>query len=192
MKIKIKYHNQNCKIEQHGNWCDLKSSETITLKGITKHISYNCDSSSIKVGKSENKFCINQTTPSIPKETFEFDSKLISLGVSIQLPKYFEANVVPRSSLFLKKGIIMGNSVGIIDYLYSGNEDIWRFPTLSTRETKIEEGERICQFSIRPSMDAPIWTKIKWLFTNKIEFVEVEYLDNKNRGGFGHSGGYKQ
>ena len=185
MKIKIKYHNPKCKIEQFGNWIDLKSAETIKLKGLQRITSYIAEP--IVYGKSENEFCVTQTR-SVPKETIEFDSKLISLGISMQLPKYFEANIVPRSSLFLKKGLIMGNHFGIIDSSYSGNEDIWRFPGIATMETKIEEGERICQFSIRPSMNAPIWTKIKWLFTNKIEFVETDYLDNQNRGGFGSTG----
>lgn len=117
MKIKIKYHNQNCKIEQHGNWCDLKSAETIEFKGLLRKIYYTGDSSII--GKSENTVLL-QSNNSNPIEKIEFDYKLISLGVSMKLPKYFEANIVPRSSLFLKKGILQGNSYGIIDCVPKG------------------------------------------------------------------------
>lgn len=41
------------------------------------------------------------------------DFKLISLGVSMKLPKGYEAHIVPRSSTFKNWGIIMTNSVGI-------------------------------------------------------------------------------
>lgn len=68
---------------------------------------------------------------------------------------------------------------------YCGNNDIWKFPAIAFRDTIINEGDKICQFRIQPSQKASIWTKIKWLFTNKIEFVEVENLQNANRGGFG-------
>ena len=48
----------------------------------------------------------------------EGDFKLISLGVSIKLPKGYEAIIVPRSSTFGRYGIIMTNSMGIIDESY--------------------------------------------------------------------------
>jgi dUTP pyrophosphatase len=35
-----------------------------------------------------------------------FQNKLISLGVSMRLPKYYQANIVPRSSLYLKYKLI--------------------------------------------------------------------------------------
>ena len=39
--------------------------------------------------------------------------KLISLGVSMELPKGYEAHIVPRSSTFKTWGIIQTNSMGI-------------------------------------------------------------------------------
>jgi dUTP pyrophosphatase len=71
---------------------------------------------------------------------------------------------------------------------YCGNNDIWGLPVIALRDTTIDEGDRICQFRIMPSQKASVWTKIKWLFTRKIEFVEVESLDNNDRGGFGSTG----
>lgn len=41
--------------------------------------------------------------------------KLIPLGVAMQLPKGYEAHVVPRSSTFKNYGIIQTNHMGIID-----------------------------------------------------------------------------
>ena len=42
------------------------------------------------------------------------EDKLISLGVSMELPKGYEAHVVPRSSTYKNFGIILANSVGFM------------------------------------------------------------------------------
>ena len=101
--------------------------------------------------------------------------KLISLGVSMKLPEGYEAHVVPRSSTFKKWGIIQVNSIGIIDNSYSGDQDIWMCPVLAMKDTIIYEGDRICQFRIVKKQP-------------EVEFIEVEKLDDKNRGGFGSTG----
>lgn len=101
--------------------------------------------------------------------------KLISLGVAMELPKGYEAHIVPRSSTFKNFGVIQTNHCGIIDESYCSNEDIWKFPALATRDTEININDRICQFRI-----------IKHQPT--IEFREVEDLDNETRGGFGSTG----
>ncbi len=54
--------------------------------------------------------------------------KMIPLGVSMQLPKGYEALVVPRSSTFKNFGIISANSIGVIDNSYCGDDDEWQFP----------------------------------------------------------------
>lgn len=40
---------------------------------------------------------------------------VISLGISMELPKGFEAILAPRSSTFKNWGILLCNSIGIID-----------------------------------------------------------------------------
>lgn len=101
--------------------------------------------------------------------------KLISLGVSMKLPRGYEAHVVPRSSTFKNFGIIMTNSTGIIDNSYSGTNDIWRFPALAMRDTIIHKNDRICQFRIMKKQ-------------SPISFVERNALDSNDRGGFGATG----
>ena len=71
---------------------------------------------------------------------------------------------------------------------YSGNDDIWKFGAIAIEKTLINEGDRICQFEIRPSMNAPWYIKIKWIFDNKVKIIEVTNLNFKNRGGFGSTG----
>ena len=101
--------------------------------------------------------------------------KLIPLGVGMKLPEGYKANVYPRSSTFKNFGIIMTNSVGQIDNSYSGNNDEWKFPALAMRDTVIHKNDRICQFEIQ---------KIQ----PEIEFVEVDNLDDVDRGGLGSTG----
>lgn len=45
-------------------------------------------------------------------EMFEGDFRLISLGISMKLPKGYEAHVVPRSSTFKNWGILQTNHMG--------------------------------------------------------------------------------
>lgn len=101
--------------------------------------------------------------------------KYISLGISMELPKGYEAHVAPRSSTFKNFGIIQTNSVGVIDESYCGDNDIWKFPAYAIRDTKIEKGDRICQFRILEKM-------------KNINIVEVDKLGNKDRDGLGSTG----
>lgn len=101
--------------------------------------------------------------------------KLIPLGVAMELPRGYEAHVVPRSSTFKNFGIIQTNSTGIIDESYRGDNDQWFFPALAVRDTVINVNDRICQFRIVEHQP-------------KIEFIEVDELGNRDRGGHGSTG----
>jgi len=117
--------------------------------------------------------------------------ELLDLGIAMQLPKWYKAEIKPRSSTFAKFGIIQVNSVGEIDTNYSGQDDIWKMPVLninSDGETShIPKAFRVCQFTVKLREDAPWYMKIKDLFTS-YKFVKVKQLKNKNRGGFGSTG----
>lgn len=105
----------------------------------------------------------------------EGEFALIPLGVGMKLPDGYEAHIVPRSSTYKNYGIIQTNSCGIIDNLYSGNNDQWMMPVRAERNTVIELNDRICQFRIIEKQP-------------DINFIEVEYLDDSDRGGFGSTG----
>ena len=104
--------------------------------------------------------------------------KLIPLGVAMKLPEGFEAIVAPRSSTFKNFGIIMTNSIGIIDNSYSGNNDQWHFPAYALRDTKINKGDRICQFRIQRSINSEL----------NVNINVVERLEGVDRGGIGSTG----
>ena len=117
-----------------------------------------------------------------------FNNNLIGLGFAMEIPEGFKANLYPRSSTYKKWKIIFANSVGNIDSSYSGNDDERKASVIALGNTTIEVGDKIAQFEIVPSTKATMWQKLKWLFSSKIEFIEVECLEHHNRGGFGTSG----
>ena len=94
--------------------------------------------------------------------------RIISLGVSMELPEGYYAQIVPRSSTCKNYGIFMANSIGIIENNYCGDDDIWGFPAVAIRDTEIKKGTRICQF--------------------RLVKQEVDHLGKANRGGFGSTG----
>lgn len=104
--------------------------------------------------------------------------KIIPLGVSMKLPYGDFGIVVPRSSTCLKHGIMMANSVGIIEPDYCGDGDVWGFVAYAIRDTVIERGTRIAQFM--PAPFVPDW--------NTIIFEEVESMGCADRGGYGSTG----
>jgi dUTP pyrophosphatase len=99
----------------------------------------------------------------------------ISQGVSMQLPEGYEAIIAPRSSTYKRWGLLMTNSIGVVDNAYCGDDDDWKMPVLATRDIVIPKGARICQFRIQKEQP-------------DFDFVEVDHLEGKNRNGLGSSG----
>lgn len=100
---------------------------------------------------------------------------LVPLGVAMELPKGYEAHIVPRSSTYKNFGVIQANYCGVVDGSYCGDNDMWRMPVIAMRDTQIHVNDRICQFRIMKNQP-------------EILFEEVEHLEGKDRGGFGTTG----
>lgn len=121
------------------------------------------------------------------QEVFVEEGKraMIPLGVAMELPKGYEAHVVPRNSTFKTWGLLQTNSFGVIDTAYCGDNDMWHMPVwcLDGKETQINGvkgttvhiGDKICQFRIVEEMP-------------ELRFEKVEMLGNSDRGGFGSTG----
>jgi dUTP pyrophosphatase len=105
----------------------------------------------------------------------EGDTEIIPLGVQIKMPDGYEGLIAPRSSTFLRYGIIQANSIGIIENDYCGPNDDWGMVVWATRDVHIPRGTRIAQFRLLKSMDD----------------ISIEYVDAMpfpNRGGYGSTG----
>ena len=103
------------------------------------------------------------------------EMKFIDLGVSMELPEGYEAYIAPRSSTLKNFGVLCGNSFGIIDNSFCGDNDIWKFCAYAVRDTHIQKGDRICQFRIFEHQPAG-------------SFEETDHLEGTDRGGFGSTG----
>ena len=103
------------------------------------------------------------------------ERRLIPTGLYIALPAGYEAQVRPRSGLALKKGITVLNSPGTIDADYRGEIGVLLI-NLSNDVFVVNDGERIAQMVVARHEQG--------------EFVEVEELDETERGagGYGHTG----
>ena len=76
--------------------------------------------------------------------------KLVHTGLKVKLGKYEYLELVSRSSLPIKTGLIMPNGVGIIDSDYYNNKDnegeiMGQFYNISSHSVVISKGERIMQ-----------------------------------------------
>ncbi len=169
LKIKVKRLNKNIslpEVTKKGDWIDLRSSETLSLTAPQASVLKRHKLAGMEINHRD----------------VSFDYSAIPLGVAIKLPSGFEAVVASRSGTPSKFGIIVANSIGVIDQPYCGNKDEWKCPVLAIRDTVIHEGDRICQFRIQLSQKATFWQKLMWLISSGVEIVEVDSLSDTNRG----------
>jgi dUTP pyrophosphatase len=100
------------------------------------------------------------------------------LGIALEIPNGFVGLVFPRSSI-RKTRLQLSNSVGVIDSGYRGELQVTFnkiTTTLENQKNDYKVGDRVAQIMIIPHPS--------------IDFQEVEYLSNTQRGegGFGSTG----
>lgn len=100
------------------------------------------------------------------------DVVILHTGLAMELPEGTYGVLLPRSSTFRKTGLLMTNSVGIIDHDYCGEHDEWMAMMYATRDGYIELGADYLQFKVTSNMP-------------NIDIVEVKQLTNESRGGYG-------
>ncbi len=105
------------------------------------------------------------------------ESVLIGSGIAINIKDpNIVGIIVPRSGLGIKKGIVLANTMGVIDSDYQGEIKIGLF-NRSQNQYHVKPGERICQMLFMPVINA----------TLKLvpEFSNATY---RGSGGLGHTG----
>lgn len=100
---------------------------------------------------------------------------LIDTGIAVQMEPGVEAQIRPRSSLAVKRGLTVPNSPGTVDSTYRGEIKVGLI-NLGQHVQQIQKGERIAQMVFAPVLHA--------------EFVVVDEFDETERGegGFGSTG----
>ena len=103
------------------------------------------------------------------------DIRLIPTGLSVSIPKGYEAQIRPRSGLALRDGLGFVNSPGTIDADYRGEIAVIAI-NWGKKPLTIRRGDRIAQMVINR--------------VSKAIVEEVDELDptKRGKGGFGHSG----
>lgn len=114
--------------------------------------------------------CIDQPVTLAPGET-----KLISIGISMEIPVGYAGLVFARSGLASKRHLAPANKVGVIDCDYRGEFFVPLHNHGPIPQT-VEPGERIAQMILTPYLTA--------------NFVETESLSDtvRGEGGFGSTG----
>lgn len=104
------------------------------------------------------------------------ETVMVNAGVSMALPKGYEAQVRPRSGMAAKNSISIVNSPGTIDESYRGTICVILI-NLGKEIYRIKHGQRIAQMVIHKLPE--------------VEVVEVEELtpaQERNEAGFGSTG----
>jgi dUTP pyrophosphatase len=116
--------------------------------------------------------CLDQ-----PQTVFPGETALIPSGIAISIhDPGLVALLVPRSGLGIKHGIILANTIGVIDSDYQGEIGIGIINRGAVSYT-IEPGERICQMMFVP------------LTQVALELVaEFSKETDRGTGGFGSTG----
>ena len=103
------------------------------------------------------------------------ETALLNTGWAMEIPEGYVGLICPRRGLGTKKGLILSNTLGVIDSDYRGNVMVSIFNRSKEPQT-ISNLERVAQMLIMPVV--------------QVQFNEVEELSDTERGtgGFGHSG----
>ena len=102
--------------------------------------------------------------------------KLIPGNIIVKVPEGYMLMVASRSSTPKKKGLTPPHGLGIIDHDYCGSQDEIKIQVYNFTDNSVivRRGEKIAQ---------GVFIKI-----DKLEWEEVEEMEDKSRGGFGSTG----
>ncbi len=107
-------------------------------------------------------------------------ASLVATGIALHMgDPHMAALIVPRSGLGHKKGLVVGNLVGVIDADYQGPVmvSLWNRNAADTPPIVIEPGERIAQMLFVPILRPVFRTVEKFSATSR-----------RGGGGFGSTG----
>ena len=105
---------------------------------------------------------------------------LVPTGLVVEVPDGYFLAVVARSSLPMKKRLMVANGVGVVDSDYCGPGDEIKVEVYNfgSEPVSISAGERIAQGLVLPAV--------------RVEWEEVDAPRQNSRGGFGATGGYAE
>lgn len=165
------------------------------IKGTPFHMCSNCTAAFVHPGKFNlptvkfKKLHPDATTPKKAKEgDVAYDlfalhdedihpgtAQVVKTGIAIELPPYHEAQVRTRSSMPLKKDLVIANAPGTIDTGYRGDVGLI-LHNFGDEVQKVKKGDRLGQLLIMPKLHY------------KLEEVNELSSTERGIGGFGSTG----
>ena len=102
--------------------------------------------------------------------------RLVGTGLVIAVPNGYFLGIFARSSLPLKRGLMVANGVGVIDADYCGPADEIKIQVINVSDAPVTvaKGDRLAQGIVLPCP--------------QVEWQEVEEIAAATRGGFGSTG----
>lgn len=116
--------------------------------------------------------CLDQAMTVQPGETVTIPS---GIAINIHDPNLV-AILAPRSGLGIKHGIVLANTIGVIDSDYQGEIKIG-VRNQGSEPYSIQPGERVCQMLFMPVVQATLRV-----------MEEFSEESSRGEGGFGHTG----
>jgi dUTP pyrophosphatase len=100
--------------------------------------------------------------------------KSIAQNVAYKIPEGYAMLMFARSSTALRKGLMLSNSVGVIDPFYSGDKDenLAFLLNITDKAVTVEAGDRIVQGML--------------IKTEPVHWQEVDAMNEKGHGGYNH------
>lgn len=122
-------------------------------------------------GSAAFDFCSRETLTLAPHGLAR-----VPTGLIIATPEGYVLVVSARSSLAIKKGLMLANGIGLVDSDYRGPKDeiLISVYNLTNQEITIEKGDRLAQGM--------------FLKVERAQWEEVAAMEAPNRGGFGSTG----
>lgn len=119
-------------------------------------------------GSAAFDFCSRETLTIAPHGLMR-----IPTGLIIATPEGYVLVVSARSSLAIKKGLMLANGIGLVDSDYCGPNDeiLISVYNLTNQEITIEKGDRLAQGM--------------FLKVERAQWEEVTAMEAADRGGFG-------
>ncbi|UQS84331.1 dCTP deaminase/dUTPase family protein [Bombilactobacillus thymidiniphilus] len=171
-EVVTRYQNQNINLPQrqtkHAAGYDLEAAEDFIVPAMFKP-------NFLKYLMPRHKQAPNSDL--LAQVANELTPVLVPTGLKVKLPSDEVLLLVSRSSGPLKRGLILPNSVGVIDADYYGNDNnegeiFVQMANFWPADRLIRKGERICQ----------------GIFTKYLITTDDQQSSQQRKGGFGSSG----
>lgn len=106
------------------------------------------------------------------------ETRMVPSGLALHIANSeFAGLLLPRSGLGTKKGVVLGNLIGLIDSDYQGEMGIPLWNRNHDEDVVVEPGDRVAQFMIIP------------VVAIKLKPVDVFTMGSiRGTGAFGHTG----